>query len=151
MNAQPAAARSGKRSNPRHRAREFVLQGIYQSLVGGQDEAAIRSQAAGVAGFDKDDGELYQALLARTLADLAALEQTLTPHVDRPWQEISPIERGILLLGACEFKHFPETPYRVVLNEAIELAKSFGGTDGHRFVNGVLDKLAAELRPNERR
>ncbi len=151
MNAQPAAARSGKRSNPRHRAREFVLQGIYQSLVGGQDEAAIRSQAAGVAGFDKADGELYQALLARTLADLAALEQTLTPHVDRPWQEISPIERGILLLGACEFKHFPETPYRVVLNEAIELAKSFGGTDGHRFVNGVLDKLAAELRPNERR
>ena len=151
MNAQPAAARSGKRSNPRHRAREFVLQGIYQSLVGGQDEAAIRSQAAGVAGFDKADGELYQALLARTLADLAALEQALTPHIDRPWTEISPIERGILLLGACEFKHFPETPYRVVLNEAIELAKSFGGTDGHRFVNGVLDKLAAELRPNERR
>ncbi len=151
MSGQPAAARSGKRSNPRHRAREFVLQGIYQSLVGGQDEAAIRSQAAGVAGFDKADGELYQALLARTLADLAALEQALTPHIDRPWTEISPIERGILLLGACEFKHFPETPYRVVLNEAIELAKSFGGTDGHRFVNGVLDKLAAELRPNERR
>ena len=151
MSGQPAAARSGKRSNPRHRAREFVLQGIYQSLVGGQDEAAIRSQAAGVVGFDKADGELYQALLARTLADLAALEQALTPHIDRPWSEISPIERGILLLGACEFKHFPETPYRVVLNEAIELAKSFGGTDGHRFVNGVLDKLAAELRPNERR
>ena len=151
MSGQPAAARSGKRSNPRHRAREFVLQGIYQSLVGGQDEAAIRSQAAGVVGFDKADGELYQALLARTLADLAALEQALTPHIDRPWTEISPIERGILLLGACEFKHFPETPYRVVLNEAIELAKSFGGTDGHRFVNGVLDKLAAELRPNERR
>ena len=151
MSGQPAAARSGKRSNPRHRAREFVLQGIYQSLVGGQDEAAIRSQAAGVAGFDKADGELYSTLLVRTLADLAALEQALTPHIDRPWSEISPIERGILLLGACEFKHFPETPYRVVLNEAIELAKSFGGTDGHRFVNGVLDKLAAELRPNERR
>ncbi len=151
MSGQPAAARSGKRSNPRHRAREFVLQGIYQSLVGGQDEAAIRSQAAGVAGFDKADGELYSTLLVRTLADLAALEQALTPHIDRPWTEISPIERGILLLGACEFKHFPETPYRVVLNEAIELAKSFGGTDGHRFVNGVLDKLAAELRPNERR
>ncbi|HUW38779.1 MAG TPA: transcription antitermination factor NusB [Rhodocyclaceae bacterium] len=150
MSGQPAAARSGKRSNPRHRAREFALQGLYQSLLGGQDEAAIKSQAAGVAGFDKADGELYQALLHRTLADLASLEQALTPHIDRPWTEISPIERGILLLGACEFKHFPETPYRVVLNEAIELAKSFGGTDGHRFVNGVLDKLAAELRPNER-
>lgn len=151
MSVQPAAARAGKRPNPRHRAREFALQGLYQSLVGGQDEAAIRSQAAGIVGFDKADGELYSALLARTLADLAALEQALTPHIDRPWAEISPIERSILLLGACEFKHFPETPYRVVLNEAIELAKSFGGTDGHRFVNGVLDKLAAELRPNERR
>jgi len=145
----PARAPGGKRSNPRHRAREFVLQGIYQSLVGGQDEAAIKSQAAGVAGFEKADGELYQALLARTLTDVATLEAALTPHIDRPWSEISPIERGILLLAACEFKHFPETPYRVVLNEAIELAKSFGGTDGHKFVNGVLDKLAAELRPNE--
>ena len=126
-----------------------MLQGIYQSLVGGQDEAAIISQAAGVVGFDKADNELYQALLHRTLTDTASLEEVLTPHIDRPWAEISPIERGILLLGACEFKHFPETPYRVVLNEAIELAKSFGGTDGHKFVNGALDKLAAGLRPNE--
>lgn len=146
----PGTRGKGKRSsNPRHRAREFVLQGLYQYLVGGQDEAAIEAQAATVIGFDKADGELYQALLHRTLADAAALQEALTPHVDRPWPEISPIEHGILLLAACEFKHFPETPYRVVLNEAIELAKSFGGTDGHKFVNGVLDKLAAQLRPNE--
>lgn len=153
MSALPAGGSAsgtrGKRSNPRHRAREFALQGLYQSLVGGQDEAAIRSQAAGVAGFEKADEELYQTLLHSTLTDVAALQEALTPHIDRAWPEISPIERGILLLGACEFKHFPETPYRVVLNEAIELAKSFGGTDGHKFVNGVLDKLAAELRPNE--
>ncbi len=126
-----------------------MLQGIYQSLVGGQGEFEIKNQAAGVVGFDKADGQLYQALLHRTLTDMAELQEVLTPHIDRPWPEISPIERGILLLGACEFKHFPETPYRVVLNEAIELAKSFGGTDGHKFVNGVLDKLAAGLRPDE--
>ena len=149
MSAPTAAGVRGRRANPRHRAREFALQGLYQSLVGGQDEAAIRSQAAGVAGFDKVDDEFYRTLLHQTLADVAALEEALAPHIDRPWAEISPIERGILLLGACEFKHFPETPYRVVLNEAIELAKSFGGTDGHKFVNGVLDKLAGELRPNE--
>ncbi len=145
-----AARGGGKRgSNPRHRAREFVLQGLYQYLVGKQDEAAIEAQAATVTGFDKADGELYKTLLHRTLNDATALQEALTPHVDRPWPEISPIEHGILLLAACEFKHFPETPYRVVLNEAIELAKSFGGTDGHKFVNGVLDKLAVQLRPNE--
>ncbi len=151
MSLPAAPATRGRRANPRHRAREFVLQGIYQSLVGGQDEAAITSQAAGVVGFDKADLELYQTLLHRTLTDMAELQELLAAHIDRPWPEISPIERGILLLGACEFKHFPETPYRVVLNEAIELAKSFGGTDGHKFVNGVLDKLAAGLRPNEAR
>lgn len=139
----------GKLSNPRHRAREFVLQGLYQWLVGKQDEAAIQAQAETVKGFEKADGALYLTLLHRTIKDAPALQEALTPHIDRPWPEISPIEHGILLLAACEFKHFPETPYRVVLNEAIELAKSFGGTDGHKFVNGVLDKLAVELRPNE--
>ena len=135
--------------SPRHRAREFVIQGLYQHLVGGQDEAAIRVQSESVAGFDKADGELYAALLSQTLDDAAALQEMLTPFIDRDWAEVSPIERGILLLGACELKHHPETPYRVVINEAIELAKSYGGTDGHKFVNGILDKLAPTLRPHE--
>jgi N utilization substance protein B len=135
--------------SPRHRAREFVVQGLYQHLVGGQDEAAIRVQAESVAGFDKSDTALYATLLRETLDDMAALRDVIIPHVDRAWDEVSPIERGVLLLGACEFKHHPETPYRVVINEAIELAKAYGGTDGHKFVNGVLDKLAPELRPAE--
>ena len=141
-----AARRS---SNPRRRAREFVLQGLYQWQVGGQDVAAIEAQAAGVPGFDKADQALYRALLNRSLDHAATLQELLARHIDRPWTEISPIERGILLLAACEFSQFPETPYRVILNEAIELAKDFGGTDGHKFVNGVLDKLAAVLRPAE--
>lgn len=139
---------SGSKS-PRRRAREFVVQGLYQYLVGNQDEASIEAQAAGVAGFDKSDVELYKTLLRSTLADEAALRALLEPHVDRGWNEVSPIERSILLLGACELKAHPETPYRVVINEAIELAKTFGGTDGHKFVNGVLDKLAPALRPHE--
>ncbi|MBK6400635.1 MAG: transcription antitermination factor NusB [Rhodocyclaceae bacterium] len=135
--------------SPRHRAREFVVQGLYQHLVGGQDEAAIRVQAESVAGFDKSDTGLYETLLAETLADIGALRDIVAPHVDRAWDGVSPIERCVLLLGACELKHHPETPYRVVINEAIELAKTYGGTDGHKFVNGVLDKLAPELRPDE--
>lgn len=135
----------------RRRAREFVLQGLYQWLVGGQDRAAIERQSAGASGFDKIDQTLYRSLLEHTLDHADELQAALMPHVDRPWAEISPIERGILLLAACEFSHFPETPFRVILNEAIDLAKDFGGTDGHKFINGVLDKLAVQLRPHEAR
>lgn len=133
----------------RHRAREFALQGIYQWQLGGQEVVAIEAHAMQVNGFDKADPELYRLLLRGTLDDAEALQATVQQFVDRPWNELSPIERGVLLLGAFEFKHHIETPYRVVLNEAIELAKEYGGTDGHKFVNGVLDKLAVELRPHE--
>jgi N utilization substance protein B len=135
--------------SPRHRAREFVVQGLYQHLVGGQDEAAIRVQTETVAGYEKADTGLHTVLLGESLQHLDQLREAIAPHVDRPWGEISPIERSILLLGACELRFHPETPYRVVINEAIELAKTYGGTDGHKFVNGILDKLAPLLRPAE--
>ena len=135
--------------SPRRRAREFVVQGLYQRFIGGQDEAAIQVQAEGVTGFDKADRELYDVLLAETLAQVDVLQADLAPFVDRPWKEISPVEQSILLLGACELKFHPGTPYRVVINEGIELAKTYGGTDGHKFVNGVLDKLALVLRSTE--
>lgn len=137
--------------SPRRRAREFLVQGLYQSQVAHQDAAAIQVQAESVTGFDKVDRKLYDALLTDALAHSAALETDLSAHIDRPWGEVSPIERSILLLGACELKLHPETPYRVIINEAIELAKTYGGTDGHKFVNGVLDKLAAVLRAAELR
>lgn len=135
--------------SPRRRAREFIVQGLYQWQVGGQDAAAIQVQAEGVAGFDKADNALYTTLLAEARQNAEVLQFDLAPHIDRAWNEVSPIERCILLLGACELKLHPETPYRVIINEAIELAKTFGGSDGHKFVNGVLDKLAAVLRSAE--
>ena len=146
-----AGATPNKRvaSSPRHRAREFVVQGLYQYLVGGQDAAAIIAQAESVAGFDKANRALYDSLLDGVLDNEPALQALLEPHIERPWAEVSPIERGILLIAACELRDHPETPYRVIINEAIELTKSYGGTDGHKFVNGVLDKLAPELRPLE--
>jgi N utilization substance protein B len=135
--------------SPRRRAREFLIQGLYQAQIAGQDAAAIQVQAEGVVGFDKVDRELYDALLAETLTHLDAIKADLAPFIDRPWEEVSPIERSILLLGAAELKLHLETPYRVIMNEAIELAKTFGGTDGHKFVNGVLDKLTPVLRAAE--
>lgn len=135
--------------SPRRRAREFVMQGLYQRLVAGHDEAAIQGQAADVSGFDKADRRLYDTLLAETLTQQDELAALLRPHIDREWNEVSPVERSILLLAAGEMKNHIETPYRVIINEAIELAKAYGGTDGHKFVNGVLDKLAPELRAAE--
>lgn len=149
--AAPARPRGAKPSNPRRRAREFLVQGLYQWQIGGQDEAAIQVQAETVAGFSNADKTLYNTLLSETLNQADVLREHLTAHIDRPWQEISPVERSILLLAACELTFHPETPCRVIINEAIELAKIYGGTDGHKFVNGVLDKVAAVLRESEMR
>jgi transcription antitermination protein NusB len=135
--------------SPRRRAREFVVQGLYQWQVGEQDEAAIIVQAEGVEGFNRIDRTMYRTLLSETLTNASTLQETVTPYLTRAWDEISPIERGIVLLGACELTLHIETPYRVIINESIELAKTFGGTDGHKFVNGVLDKLAAKVRRTE--
>jgi N utilization substance protein B len=141
--------RPAKVKSARRHSREFVLQGLYQWLVGGNDEAAIEAHLSDSDGFGKADREFFAALLRGVLARQDALRARLQAHLDRPFAELSPIEAGVLLAGAYELADCPQTPYRVVINEAIELAKEFGGTDGHKYVNGVLDKLAAEMRPAE--
>ncbi len=145
--AQSAPKKPAK--SPRRRAREFALQGLYQWRVGGNDEAAIEAHLADSDGFDKADREFFVGLLRGVLAQQAGLQEQLQSYLDRPFAELSPIESSVLLAGAYELVNCPQTPYRVIINEAIELAKGFGGTDGHKYVNGVLDKLAARLRPAE--
>jgi len=137
------------RVNPRHRAREFVLQGLYQRQLSGNACDAIRDQLAEAAGFAKADEPYFDALWAGVTAEYDALVERFSGSLDRRAAALSPIERAILVIGAWELEHRPEIPGRVVINEAIELAKSYGGTDGHKFVNGVLDKLAATLRAGE--
>ncbi len=133
----------------RRRAREFALQGVYQWLVSGNSVPQIEDQVQLAAGFDKADPELFHTLLRGTLEAPSALEAQFAPFLDRPVIELSPIERAVLTLATYELAHHIEVPYKVVINEAIELTKSYGGTDGHRFVNGVLDKVAAQLRATE--
>lgn len=139
--------------SPRRRARELVIQGLYQWRVGGQDEAAIEAHLAEnddlKDDFKRADRRLFETLLRGALHQHESVFALLAPHLDRSINELSPIETSILLLGAYELAHHPETPYRVVINEAIELAKTFGGTDGHKYVNGVLDKIAPQLRGPE--
>jgi N utilization substance protein B len=145
--ARPAPKKAVK--FPRRWSREFVLQGLYQWLVGGNDEAAIEAHLSDSEGFDKADREFFTGLLRGVLAQQDTLRERLQVYLDRPFAELSPIEAGVLLTGAYELLNHPQTPYRVIINEAIELAKGFGGADGHKYVNGVLDHLAAEARSAE--
>ena len=133
----------------RRRSREFALQGVYQWLLAGGEVATIESEIAGMEGFSKADRPYFSDLLRGTVGSAPQLELTLKPCLDRRLSELSPVERGVLLLAGYEFERHPEIPFRVVINEAIELAKVFGGTDGHKYVNGVLDKLALSMRSDE--
>jgi N utilization substance protein B len=144
----PATRRPSPRS-ARRRAREVALQGLYQWLLSRADAAEIEAHLQEHESFDKLDREHLDALLHGCIAEAAELDTMLARHVDRKTSLLSPVEHAVLLIGSYELKHCIEIPYRVVINEGVELAKSFGGTDGHKFVNGVLDKAAAELRPVE--
>ena len=133
----------------RHLAREFALQGLYEWLLARNDVRAIEHRLAEVGGFEKADRPLLDTLLNGAVREAEGLEARLVPYLDRPMSALSPIEHAILLLAAYELLYRIETPYRVVINEAVELAKAYGGTDGHKYVNGVLDRLASELRAVE--
>jgi N utilization substance protein B len=137
------------RTTPRRRAREFALQGLYQRQLSRNDAQAIREQLGEAAGFAKADAAYFEELWRGTVTEYDELVALLAPFLDRKPAALSPIERAILVIGAWELKHRLDVPYRVAINEAVELAKAYGGTDGHKFVNGVLDKLAGTLRPAE--
>ncbi|MCA1978704.1 MAG: transcription antitermination factor NusB [Thiobacillus sp.] len=130
-------------------AREFTLQGLYAWLVGGADVTLIIANLREDEQFGRADEDYFRTLLYGVLKDEDLLSSRLAPLLDRPLAELSPIERGILLIGAYELVHCPDVPLRVVINEGVELAKKFGGTDGHKYVNGVLDKLGKTTRPLE--
>lgn len=133
----------------RRRSRELALQALYQWQLAGQSLADIEKQYAAAEGFEKADAKLFSLLVSGVIKHHDSLQEQLAPSLDRVWNEVSPIERAVLLIAAHELSAMADTPYRVIINEAIELAKSFGGTDGHKYVNGVLDKLAAQVRAGE--
>ncbi len=142
-------ANPSKNRTPRHRAREFALQGLYQWLLNNEDATTVVNNIRAAHGFEKADADHFAALLYGAIKDSVALREAFAPLIDRGVKELSPIEHGVLLIGAYELKNNLEIPYRVVINEAVELTKSFGGIDGHKYVNGVLDKLAAQIRTVE--
>lgn len=142
-----------KAPTARRRARELALQGVYAWLIRGDsnlnDAGEIDAHLRDSEEFSQADADWYKTILHGSMRQAESLRSNFSPYVDRPLSELSPIEHGILLIGSYELVNHLDVPYRVVINEAVELAKSFGGTDGFKFVNGVLDKLAADVRGAE--
>ncbi|MES2207056.1 MAG: transcription antitermination factor NusB [Pseudomonadota bacterium] len=134
--------------HPRRAARECVAQGLYQWLMTGENGATIRLQLLERTKLQriKMDQEFFMALWNGVMQHTASLQSILETWLDRPWSEISYVERAVMLLGAYELVHCPDVPLKVVINEALEVNKAFGGSDGHRYVNSILDKCAIAHR-----
>ncbi len=145
---QPAV-KSVKAGKSRRKSRELVLKGIYHSLLNKSDLRHVIRELADDPDFDRADEAYFRQLLEGVSDHMAELDSRLASFIDRTIAELSPIEHAILCISAYELIYDASIPYRVAINEGVELAKLYGGTDGHKYVNGVLDKLAAEARPAE--
>ncbi len=130
----------------RRQAREIALQALYAWQLSGGDPL---DEARTLEAEDKADRAFAEALVRGVRDRVVELQHLIVPHLDREFARLSPVERSILYIGTLELVAYPETPFKVVVNEAIELGKSYGAAEGHRFVNGVLEKIAARLRPDE--
>ena len=133
----------------RRRSRELVLQGLYQWIYTGAGAGDVLKNLSEMETFRSADREFLEEELRGTMDAANDLVTRIEPFAGRKWKDVSPVEQAILLLAGWELAHRPEIPYRVTINEAIELGKRFGGTDGHKYVNGVLDRLAQATRPDE--
>lgn len=135
---------------PRRRAREFVVQGLYENQLNPElSTSAIEQHLLENEYFAKADQELFRSIFYGILRQKETYLTEIAPLLDRPVNEVSPVELAVLLMACYELKEKPETPYPVIINEAIETTKTYGATDGYKFVNGIVDKLALSLREEE--
>ena len=135
---------------PRRRARRRALQALYQWQLNDDEAGAIIEQFTEEQNFDGVDTSYFETLVREVVANRQSLDEALAPHVARVDASLDQMERVILRLGACELLHHPETPYRVIIDEAVELAHRFGAEQAHTFINGVLDRFSVECRKIER-
>jgi transcription antitermination protein NusB len=124
----------------------MLVKALYQWQIAGHEPAEIEAQFTALADFLRCDGDYFSALLHTVIGDVAALDEQIARYAVRSIEQLDAVGRAILLLGIAELKHRPDVPTKVVINEAVELAKRYGAHDSHRFVNAVLDKTARELK-----
>ncbi len=142
-------ANSIKKPSMRKKARKYAVQGIYQWHLSGNPIKDIEFQFLETINSKKVDVVYFQEILVNCLTSISEIDELLTPNVNRDLSEVNPVELAVIRLATYELKNRIDVPYKVVINEALELTKTFGAEEGHKFVNGVLDKMAKELRPTE--
>lgn len=145
---KPSASKKSATKN-RRKSRELVLKAVYRGMLNASELSQIFRDMTDDPDYNKADEAYFRQLLQAVTANLQAIDDKLVHFIDRPMSELSPVEHAILRIAGCELMFDISIPYRVVINEGVELAKLFGGTDGHKYINGVLDKLAADVRALE--
>jgi N utilization substance protein B len=130
----------------RSRARELIVQLLYQMQITGHEEAELKAQVHERPDYQRVDKAYFDDVLGAVCGDLASLDKIIDEFADRPVAQLDPVERGILLLGVYELRSMPDIPYKVVINESVNLAKRFGAVDGHKYINALLDRAATSLR-----
>jgi len=149
MSAAPHRSRARRRPPSRQASRRLALQALYQWQLAGHEAQELITQFLADEEMNRADTAFFESLVRGCLADTAALQALFVPLLDRPVAQLDPLEHGLLLMATLELRDHPETPWRVVIKEAVTLALKFGAEQSHTYINGVLDKLARELRPQE--
>ena len=140
------AVQTGARS----RARELIVQSLYQMQITGTGEADLLSQFRERPDYERVDQAYFDETLSAICRNTQSLEENIDKLADRPLSQLDPVERGILLLGFYELREQPDVPFKVVINESVNIAKRFGAIDGHKYINALLDRAAEEFRPDRK-
>lgn len=148
-NAETKAVKKPKVSQNRRKSRELVLKAVYRGMINAGEIQQIISDAQEDPEYIKADEMYFKRLLEGVTGRISELDTQISAFIDRKIEELSPVEHAILRISSFELMFDPSIPYRVAINEGVELAKLYGGTDGHKYINGVLDKVAETARPQE--
>ena len=140
------AAHTGARS----RARELIVQSLYQMQIAGTSEADLLTQFRERPDYERVDQKYFDEAFSAICRNTKKLEESIDQLADRPLSQLDPVERGILLLGIYELQEKPDVPFKVVINESVNLAKRFGAIDGHKYINAILDRAVEKLRPGNK-
>lgn len=149
VKAEVKAVKKPKTSQNRRKSRELVLKAVYRGMINTSELKQIMLDAQEDPEYNKADEVYFKKLLEGVTGKINELDNQISNFIDRKIEELSPVEHAILRISSFELMFDVSIPYRVAINEGVELAKLYGGTDGHKYINGVLDKVAEAARPNE--
>ena len=149
MTLKPKLQSRKKKINNRRKSRELVMKSVYRGLVNQIDITQIKKDIQDDPDFIRADQDLYEEILSGVFKNIDSLKQEIESYIDRSYEELSPIELSIIYFSLYELKYSLSVPYKVVINEAVEIAKTYGGADGYKYINGILNQAAKANRVNE--